>query len=141
MKYSGSLRRFLAFTVDTLILIGVYLTLGLILSLNVLLGPIMALPMIGFWFYGGLFLTALLYYAAFESSHHKATIGKRLLGLKVVDLEGNSISFLRAACRYTIHAILRIGFILMFFTKKKQGLHDKLTKVVIVRGSNTKHEK
>ena len=133
MIYSGALRRLVAFVVDTVVLIGIYGLLGLILGLNFFILPILALPMLGFWFYGGLFLVAWLYFASFESSSRSATIGMQLLGIKVVDLTGKPISFLRATARYFIRAFLRIGVILIFFTKKKQALHDKIARAVVIR--------
>lgn len=69
-----------------------------------------------------------LYYALMESSGKQATPGKMILGLKVVDLEGNRISFIRATGRFFAKIIsgliFNIGFIIAAFTEKKQALHD-----------------
>ena len=54
-------------------------------------------------------------------------------GALIVDLTGKPISFLRATARYFIRAFLRIGVILIFFTKKKQALHDKIAKAVVIK--------
>jgi uncharacterized RDD family membrane protein YckC len=40
-----------------------------------------------------------LYFAWFESSAYRATLGKRVLGIVVVDLQGNRLTFARASVR------------------------------------------
>ncbi|NEQ41607.1 MAG: protein kinase [Okeania sp. SIO3I5] len=79
------------------------------------------------WFY----LTRL------ESLPRKATIGKKIMGIIVTDLNGNLISFARANARYLAKTIslitLLIGFIMAAFTKKKQGLHDKIAGTLVVK--------
>ena len=76
-----------------------------------------------------------IYYAVMESSAIQATLGKMALGIKVVDLEGNRISFAKATGRYFGKAIsfliLFIGFIMVAFTKKKQGLHDIMASCLV----------
>ena len=58
-----------------------------------------------------------LYYAGMESSARQATLGKGLLGLRVTDLDGDRISFLRATGRHFAKIlsalILFIGFIMV----------------------------
>ncbi len=136
MKYSGPLRRLTAFAIDCVVMLGLYMFLGLVLGLSIFAHPISALPMIGFWFYGGLFVCAWLYFASFESSEWQATVGKRLLGLKVVDLDGERVSFLRATVRYfsklLSRLIMMIGFLMVLWTKKKQALHDKIASTLII---------
>jgi uncharacterized RDD family membrane protein YckC len=77
-----------------------------------------------------------LYFAYQESSPAQATIGKRALGIKVTDLEGNRISFGRATGRYFakyLSAItLFIGFLLAAFTARKQALHDMIAGTLVV---------
>jgi uncharacterized RDD family membrane protein YckC len=78
----------------------------------------------------------VLYYAGFESSTYQATIGKQVIGIKVVDLEGNRISFGKAFFRYVIKIVtalmLGIGYLAIIFSKKKQGLHDMAVGLVVV---------
>jgi uncharacterized RDD family membrane protein YckC len=77
-----------------------------------------------------------LYFAFFESSNKKATIGKMALEIEVVDANSKKISFLRATVRYwskIISAvILGIGFIMAAFTEDKQALHDKIANTYVV---------
>jgi uncharacterized RDD family membrane protein YckC len=82
-----------------------------------------------------------LYYAMFESGSWQATPGKRLLGIRVTDMNGSRISFGRASGRYfgkIISALVfYIGFIMVGITDKKQGLHDKLSETLVLRGDGS----
>lgn len=78
-----------------------------------------------------------LYYALMESSMGQATIGKRAIGIKVTDMNGNRISFLNATGRYfgkiLSGLMFGIGYIMIIFTQKKQGLHDILAGTMVIR--------
>lgn len=78
-----------------------------------------------------------LYYALMESSATGGTLGKMALGIKVVDYEGNRISFARASGRYFSKIItnmtLLIGYIIAGFTPKKQALHDIIASCIVIR--------
>ena len=77
------------------------------------------------------------YFAGMESSSKQATYGKRMLGLKVTDEEGYKIGFWHACGRYLAKALsfltLFIGFLMAAFTEKKQALHDKVGKTLVIR--------
>lgn len=83
------------------------------------------------------------YYAGLESSAWQATVGKKALGLVVMDTGGNRISFLRALGRYFAKIlsglILLIGYIMVAFTDKKQGLHDYICSTLVVKGKAGEH--
>jgi uncharacterized RDD family membrane protein YckC len=78
-----------------------------------------------------------LYFALMEAGPWQATIGKRVLGLMVVDDHGRPISFGRATRRYwgklVSTVILGIGFILAAFTSRKQALHDMMAGTLVVK--------
>jgi len=78
-----------------------------------------------------------LYEAFMESSSYQATLGKMVCGMKVTDLSGNRISFERATGRhfakYLSGLILCIGYIMVGFTERKQGLHDLLAGTLVFR--------
>lgn len=78
-----------------------------------------------------------LYEAFMESSSYQATLGKMIFGMKVTDLYGNRIDFVRATGRhfakYLSWIILGIGFIMVGFTERKQGLHDMLAGTLVRR--------
>lgn len=78
-----------------------------------------------------------LYFALMESSSHQGTLGKKLLGIKVTDMDGGRIGFGRATGRYfgkiLSGMILMIGFLMAAFTEKKQALHDMLAGTLVVK--------
>ncbi|CAN5873881.1 hypothetical protein BH24ACI1_BH24ACI1_07490 [soil metagenome] len=71
-----------------------------------------------------------LYFAGSESSRWQTTVGKKFLRIKVGDFEGKRISFGKACLRlfgkWISGQILLIGYLMAFFTKRKQALHDFL---------------
>ncbi len=78
-----------------------------------------------------------LYYALLESSSRQATLGKMATGIIVTGRDGGRISFGRASGRYwgkIVSAfILMIGFIMIAFTKRKQGLHDIMAGCLVLK--------
>lgn len=82
-------------------------------------------------------LITWLYFTISESSPWQATPGKKLLGLRVTDEGGNRIGFGRANGRYWSKIlsalILCIGYIMVAFTEKKQGLHDKIAGTLVFK--------
>jgi len=81
------------------------------------------------------FAIRLFYFAKFESSAWQATPGKRLLKLKVMDEAGDRIGFGLALWRYSTKLlssiILGIGYLMIIWTRRKQGLHDMLALTVV----------
>lgn len=77
-----------------------------------------------------------LYFAIMESSSTQATFGKQALGLIVTDTWGNPISFAKATGRHfgkiISGLIFGIGFFMIAFTEKKQGLHDILAGCLVL---------
>ncbi|MEO5979932.1 MAG: RDD family protein [Chryseolinea sp.] len=77
----------------------------------------------------------ILYFPIMESSAHQATAGKMALGLKVGDAEGRQLSFGNALGRYFAKIlsalILYIGFMMVGWDDKKQGLHDKIANTFV----------
>jgi len=83
------------------------------------------------------FVVGWLYYTILESSNFQATFGKKLLGIVVVDLNGNRIGFGRANGRYFGKLLslitLLIGHLMMGWTQQKQALYDKMAGCLVVR--------
>ena len=105
--------------------------------------PMMIDPSFRVWFaknsvmFGAMLnLFTLLYFAGMESSASQATLGKMVLGIKVTDTDGNQLSFARALARNggkILSSILNIGYIMVAFTGRKQGLHDMLANCLVIR--------
>lgn len=77
-----------------------------------------------------------LYFTLLHSSQKQATIGKFTLGLRVTDLRGKRINFAQANLRYFSKIFsfipLCLGFLLLLSTRRKQMLHDYLSRTVVV---------
>jgi len=83
------------------------------------------------------FIGNWLYFAIMESCPLQATVGKLAIGLIVTDVNGARIGFLRATGRYfgkiLSGLILFIGFIMVAFTERKQGLHDLMAGTLVYK--------
>jgi uncharacterized RDD family membrane protein YckC len=83
-------------------------------------------------------LCGWLYFALCESSSWQGTPGKRLLGLRVSDLQGRRISFARASGRFAGRILtglvpFGIGYVLAGVTARKQALHDLIAGCLVLR--------
>jgi uncharacterized RDD family membrane protein YckC len=136
MQYGGFWKRLVAYLIDLVPLIIIGLLLGTISGQD-LLNPD-ADPTFGFTDIIGIII-GIGYFAGFESSSWQATPGKRALGLIVVDTNGGRISFGKAVGRYFAKIlsglILLIGYIMIAFTARKQGLHDMIVGTLVVEGT------
>ena len=132
--FGGFWRRLLAYLIDVLLFSALFLAIGMILAViapNVdvasVEGLFNILGLLVFW----------VYYANMESGPYQGTLGKRALGLRVCDENGQRITFGRASGRFFGKILsglaLGIGFLMVGFTKQKQGLHDKMASTLVVR--------
>lgn len=127
--YAGFWKRLLAYIVDFFVMLPVFAIFGFIIG--ALIGPIDD---------GSSRLLAILmvwpYYAFSESSSWQGTVGKKVLGLKVTDMNGNSITFGKASVRFLSKIIsgliLGIGYFMAAFTARKQALHDIIADCLVV---------
>lgn len=149
LMYAGFLPRFLAELIDSFILLiiifaPVYAFTHFISERNA--GDFMLIQLV--W---GIIVT-WLYNAGFESSGYRATPGKLLLGMQVLDEQGLKISFFQGTVRYIfkysplvstinylcclpgLYGILDVGF--MFFSNEAQCLHDRIAHTVVVFSQN-----
>ncbi|GIO31569.1 MULTISPECIES: RDD family protein [Paenibacillus] len=141
--YAGFWRRLIAHILDVTVLYFLVISIGLI---RILLDSFFLIKAFEY----GRYLVSVpyiisllciisavwLYYAVLESSKLQGTLGKRALGIIVVDEHYRRISFGRAAGRYwsKIVSVLTfdIGFIMAAFTKHKQALHDMIANTYVV---------
>ena len=85
----------------------------------------------------GTFVIQGIYHSLMESSSWQATVGKRMLGIRVTDEKGERISFARAVARHCGRLLcqftLLIGYLMVMLTARGQGLHDKVAGTLVVR--------
>jgi uncharacterized RDD family membrane protein YckC len=120
-QYAGFWTRLAAWVIDIVI---VYAVSGLVIAGTFGIGIL------------AVFLLPWVYEAWLLSSDWQATVGKRALGMRVIDLQGRRITFARASGRhfakYISAFLLGIGFIMAAFTSKKQALHDMLAETLVI---------
>ena len=125
LPYASISRRFIALILDGLII-------GIPCAIANHLIPV-----------AGGFLVAVLYSPILESSPARATIGKYLMGLQVVDLNGRRIPFSSALVRYFMKIVSSmlcfLGYAIALLTERKQTLHDLVAETVVIDGKNDVH--
>lgn len=140
-EYAGFWLRFVAMILDTIILgclIGIPLGILQIMAIGGLeqLAQPQPIGQTLFWNALGQVVTIVVF-AAFEASPWQGTPGKKILRLRVTDLDGDRLTFLRAAGRnagkIVSGIILLIGYIMAAFTERKQALHDIMAGCLVVR--------
>ncbi len=153
-NYAGIGSRFLALLIDGIIIgipIGIISTvLSAMMAVRVIqktsrdntFNPGMAADAMGTFFagFGFIMIISLLitwaYFALMESSGWQGTLGKRILSIKVTDLNGNRISLKKATLRLLVKAFISgwflIGYIMAFFTRRKQSLHDLIAGTLVL---------
>ena len=125
-QYGGFWIRFVAYLLDSLI---VGLPLGLITLF------LTSLTQIGVFDYLSYILIAV-YFIYFEGTTGQ-TLGKKIVGVKVVDENGKIIGIPNAILRYIgkilSAIILLIGYIMAGFHPQKQALHDIIAKTYVIK--------
>ena len=133
--------RFLALAFDTLLQAGAA-TILLLILLAVRLFATAAWPAIGPWVAGGLLLIGFAIYAAyfaiFESIWSGQTPGKRLVGLRVIDVSGRPLTVFAALIRNLLRVvdqipgIYAVAIVTVLFTRRNQRLGDLAAGTVVV---------
>lgn len=134
VAYGGFWRRLAAYGIDIGLLALLFFGIGIVVGIvapgadaKELEAAFNALGVLVFW----------VYYANMESGPRQATFGKRAMGLKVCTENGGPLSFGRASGRFFGKVLsglfLGVGFLMIGFTDRKQGLHDKLASALVVR--------
>jgi uncharacterized RDD family membrane protein YckC len=86
-------------------------------------------------------LVQLAYFTYFEGSASGQTVGKRALGIRVVDFGGGGPigpgrAFIRWICRILSSIPCLLGYFWMLWDREKQTWHDKLATTVVVPTSS-----
>ena len=127
--YAGFWRRFAAYAIDYVLIFLGSAALAIVASLTGLL-PVGA-PEFSTIVLAGYFL----YCSLLESSRWQATIGKRVVGIRVTSHRGERIGFGRAAVRFAAKLLsgltLCLGYLLFFATKRRQALHDLIAGTLV----------
>jgi len=123
-------RRFIAALIDGIIITVFSFLVGIVLGLA-------GANAQGALSYAVGLLLGIGYYVFYQSSAGQ-TLGKKVLGIKVVDAQGNKPTaitfFLREIIGKAVSGIiLGIGYLMVLWDGKKQALHDKIASTYVVR--------
>ena len=87
-------------------------------------------------------IALILYKPLMEASEYQGTLGKYILGMKVVNQRGERITMTASFVRTIVYLVLTtipgvnivgvLGLIMIGFTEQKQGLHDFAAKTFVV---------
>jgi uncharacterized RDD family membrane protein YckC len=135
-QYFGSFdQRLLAAVIDWLIVTAVFVIPALLIVLisqgkmfnMILSGSLLVVIPIAY----------IIYHIVMESGPKQATYGKQILKIKVTDMQGYPIKASVAAGRnfakiFSVFT-LGVGYILNFFNKKQQCLHDMMAGTLVVK--------
>lgn len=149
VQFGGFWIRFVAYFVDAIIIgIPIWILMAVIgggaimgaasmgedpdpAALMAALGPIFLLIPLAF-------IVSWLYEALMTATPAGGTVGKRMLGLRVVREDGTQLSFGRATGRFfakILNAFIPfyIGFMMAGFTDKKRALHDMIAATYVIK--------
>jgi len=114
LRYAGFWIRFLAGFIDTL----PFLIIALVFNRS--LGEF-----------------SYIIYVILMTKIYQATLGKMAMGIKVVSENSENLTWGQVILReivgkFVSGIIFNIGFIMVGFTERKQGLHDKIAKTLVI---------
>ena len=133
--FAGFDQRLLAAALDTFIIFGIFVIIAFILflfiddkttQLIVIFSPLAAVPVV-----------KMIYQIIAESTARQGTIGKRILNIKVCDLNGERLTLAHSAGRNfaKIFSVLSLftGYLLSFFNRRQQCLHDIIAGTLVMK--------
>jgi uncharacterized RDD family membrane protein YckC len=148
-QYAGFISRFLAYMVDVLIVIAALAILGItvdiilrffrlddlvseLLASDNLAGEILrALTLLG-----SIAFISFSYFVVIWTVTAGQSVGKVLLGLRIVPMDGSRITLWKAMLRYFAFlfsaAILFIGLLWVLISDTRQGWHDKFVNTCVI---------
>ena len=143
-EYAGFWRRVWAGLIDVVLeVVAALLICALVDLLFFAVGRVMGIErestkyVTGFIFVPLLAVGGWLYAALSESSRYRATLGKRIMGLQVVNAAGGKLTFGQASARHVMKFLslfsLGVGFLMATWTKRHQALHDLPNDCLVVR--------
>ncbi len=138
-SYAGFWIRVLAYLIDSVLLITIQTALSLLINLTIgMLGIATdGDPAINtiIWLFGAVLSIS---YAVFFTGYCGQTPGKMALRIKVIRTDGSPINYGRAALREVLgkfisSILLGIGYLMVAFDNRKQGLHDKIADTYVIK--------
>ena len=137
--YAGFFTRVAAFCIDSVLVGVLLLAVRIPMLIDMISGEGILNSQVLFEFTGWDVIIYLLtsFYYIFLTYHSGATIGKRLLRIRVISINGENLSFMDIFYRETIGKFLsgvamNMGYVLIGIDKEKRGFHDMLSDTRVV---------
>ena len=139
--FAGFWKRLVAYILDVFLFLALFIILAMLLGISLTVGSSsIENNAAGVFAIFGIYLLYYpcwwLYFALMESSSLQATLGKKVMGIKVTDINGQRLSFGQATGRHFSAFITQltfsIGYLLAAFTARKQALHDMIASTLVV---------
>ncbi len=138
-QYGGFVRRIIAFVIDNIFLQAAALFVTIV-GLIVIGIEAEGLPALSGTLLNSYYATAVvmnLFYFTYFHGTTGQTLGKRMLGMKVVQSTGEpmraGVAFLRWVGYLLSGLIFYLGFLWIAFDGRKQGWHDKIAGTCVIR--------
>lgn len=135
----GLIFRLAAVAIDlslVLTVVGVFALVGWLVA-GVRLDPLRTIIRLG-WAFNIIFVLLAAIYFTYLHGAYGQTLGKRLLGLRVLTTHGRELGYLNSFFRFAMSCFAVAGFglgiIWIALDPNKQGWHDKLSRTVVLRG-------
>lgn len=123
LNYAGFSARILAHNIDLIILLPFFYLIGFFVGNNFLLA-------------GLCFALYVVYHSVFEMTNWKGTPGKKLQKMRVTDPNGSELSvfkvFGRNLAKFLSAILLFLGFAMISWHPKRQGLHDRIAGSIVI---------
>lgn len=133
IRYAGFWMRFWAYLLDLIVVGSIE---------RLIINPIfraLEIPLIEFNMFAPISIaSAIIFYLYFVlmTKYFNQTIGKMVFGIKVIDLKNDKLTWgtilFREWIGRFISATVVIGYIIVAFLPKKQGLHDLFTETSVI---------
>lgn len=138
--FAGFFSRLAAFLIDSVLLgVGLWIIKLPVWLLQLSVGDsILFRPFLfEFTVFDVIYYLLTVTYFVLMTYYSGATVGKHLMRIKVVDAEGQKLSFVSVLVRETVGKylsglIIYIGYIIAGFDDRKQGLHDKIADTCVI---------
>jgi len=151
-EYGGYWRRMAALLIDTIIICGIAMipAIFIFVILDLVVGTRQADRFIDSFnfeilMYAIFLVISVIYFTIQESSVYQASFGKRLLKLLVTDQDGERLTrkaaLIRSLGKIISAAILWIGVLMIAFSERKQGLHDRIAKTFVYHIDESHNQK
>ena len=148
-QYAGFASRFIAYIVDLLVIVGAITVVGIVFSLllnffrlNQLIDNLLAsdsalgdiLRVITFL--GSVAFISFSYFVLVWTFTAGQSVGKALVGVRIVPTDGSKITVWRAIVRYFAFIlsalVLFLGLLWVLISDSRQGWHDKIARTYVI---------